>query len=98
MAQAAVRADLYQALDVQRNFTTQVALYEDALLVDHFTKLDLLSLGQVLYAGIRIDTSGSQNIVGSLSANTVNVGQADLYALLSRKIYTGDSCHINCTS
>ena len=94
MTQAAVAADFNQALDIQTNLTAQVAFY-GVVTLDDFTQLSSLVLGQVLYAGIRIDTSLCKNVIGQLPSDAVDVGQADLYALFTGKVNTGNTCHRN---
>ena len=55
MAQAAVAANLNQTLDIQADLTAQVTL-DVVVALDDFTQLSSLFFGQVLNAGIRIDT------------------------------------------
>src|SRR5699024_1832501 len=92
VTQAAVAADFNQALDIQTDFAAQVAL-NIVVAVDHFTQLSGFFFGQVLYAGVRIDTGLLQDLVGRLAANAEDVGQADLHALLAGKVNTGNTCH-----
>ena len=40
-----------------------------------------------------LDTGGFENLVGGLSADTVNIGQSNFNALRIRNIYTSDTCH-----
>ena len=65
MAQAAVAANLNQTLDIQADLTAQVTL-DVVVALDDFTQLSSLFFGQVLNAGIRIDTGLSQDLVGRL--------------------------------
>ena len=92
MAQAAVAADFYQALDIQADLTAQVAL-DVVVAVDNLTQLGGFFFGQVLDAGVRIDTGLGKDLVGRLAANAEDVGQADLHALLAGKVNTGNTCH-----
>ena len=68
MAQAAVAANLNQTLDIQADLTAQVTL-DVVVALDDFTQLSSLFFGQVLNAGIRIDTGLSQDLVGRFAAN-----------------------------
>ncbi len=54
MAQAAVAADLLQALDVLRALAPQVAL-DGQLVVDRVAQLGDLVLGEVADVGVRVD-------------------------------------------
>lgn len=87
MANATIGADFYQALDVQRNFTAQVAFY--SIIMDHFAQLDFFCFSQILNTSIRIDTRLLQNLIGQLPSDAVDIGQTNFYALFSRKVYTG---------
>ena len=94
MTQAAVAADLNQTLDVEADLTAQVTLYGVAVL-DALTQLCCFFLSQILNAGVRVDTGLGQDFVGQLPSDAVDVGQADLYALLTRKVNTGNTCNLH---
>ena len=57
------------------------------------TELLLLSIGQVLDAGVGVDARLRQDVLGALSANAVDIGEADLNALILRQVNTGNTCH-----
>jgi capsular exopolysaccharide synthesis family protein len=65
MAGATEGLDLNQALDVQSDVTTQVALDDDVSLIDVVTDLSLFFQSQILDAGIGVDASSCQDLVGS---------------------------------
>ena len=92
MADAAVAADLHQTLDVQRHIAALVA-FHDQVMVDILTDLSLVLLGHILYTGIRIDAGGGENVVGSLTADAVDIGECDFHPLFSGQVYTSNSCH-----
>ena len=92
VANAAVAADLGQPLDIQGNLTAQVAFHHVAL-VDGFTKLGFVGLGQILDAGVGVDPSLRQDVLGALSANTVDIGQTDFDSLILGQVNTGNTCH-----
>ena len=62
--------------------------------MDHFAQLDFLCFSQILNTSIRIDTRLLQNLIGQLPSDAVDIGQTNFYALFSRKVYTGNSCHL----
>ncbi len=62
MTGAAIAADLSQTLDVQRDLTAQVA-FHDVAVVDGFTKLGFVGLGQILDAGVGVDASLRQDLL-----------------------------------
>ena len=92
MTGAAVAADLGQPLDIQGNLTAQVAFHHVAL-VDGFTKLGFVGLGQILDAGVGVDPSLRQDVLGALSANTIDIGQTDFDSLILGQVNTGNTCH-----
>ena len=91
MTEAAIAADLHQALDVHGNLTAQVALNLQVV-VNVVTDLTDILFGQVLNARIRIDTGRLDDIVRNLAANAVDIGQGDLNSLLAGQVDTSDSC------
>ena len=92
MTQASVATDLHEALHVLLNIATQVALDVEVLL-DVVAQLDELLLGQIVGAGVGVDTGVGQNLLRGGQADAVNVGQGDLDALIARKIDTNKTCH-----
>ena len=93
MAGATEGLDLDQALDVQSNVAAQVAFNDDVSLIDVVTDLSLFFQSQVLDAGIGVDTSSCQDLVGSGLTDTVNVGETHLNALLAGQVNAGNTCH-----
>ena len=93
MAGATEGLDLNQALDVQSHVAAQIALNEDVSLIDVVTDLSLVIEGQVLDAGIGVDASGSQDLVGRGLADTINIGETHLNALLAGQVNAGNTCH-----
>ena len=63
MPDAAIAADLAQALDVQSGLAAQVAF--DGIGVDGVTELLLLGVGQILDAGVGVDARLRQNVLGA---------------------------------
>ena len=55
MTNASIALDLHQSLDVEGYIAAQITFY-DQMVFNVLTQLRGLLLGQVLYAGIRIDT------------------------------------------
>src|SRR5699024_3893034 len=97
VADAAVAADLGQALDVHRHVAAQVALH-GVLVANDLTQLGLVLLGQVLHAGVRVDSGLGQDLVGAGAPNAVDISEADLNSLLSRQVNTGNTSHSYSTS
>ena len=72
MAAASVAADLNEALDVECDISAKVA-FNAVIVVDLLTQLCNLVVGEVLNAGIGVDTTGLEDVIGYFSANTVDV-------------------------
>src|SRR4029077_20330481 len=92
MTQAAIAAQIHQALDVHGNVTAQVA-FDQEVAVDDFADLDDLGLGQIADPAGRIDTQLGDDLVRDVRPNAMDVAKADFHAFLSRDIDAGDTCH-----
>ena len=93
VAQAAVRTDLGQVLDVQSHLAAKVA-FHDELFVDALTDTRFFLVGKVAHAGVRVDSGLFENSLRARSADTENVGQTDLDSLVSGQVNAGNSCHV----
>ena len=60
MTKAAIGADLGETLDVKRHGAAQVAL-DDVVVVYALTNLGLFLIGEILDAGVGVDTGGLEN-------------------------------------
>ena len=93
MSDTTIAVNFLHSLDVQTNFTAQVTLYRVQIL-DNVTQLSNVLFGEVLCAGIGIDSGLSQNIVSALATDAVDVGQGDLNALVVRNINTSYTSNV----
>ena len=93
MTDAAIALNVYQALNVKSDVTTKIAFHE-AVLVDVITKLADIVLGEVADADVGIDAGSLDDIISSLTADTIDVGQTDLNSLISGQVNTGYTSHI----
>ena len=92
MTEAAVAADLHEALDVLGNLAVQVALHLDVLL-DVVAQLGQIVLREVLDADVGIHAGFGEDLFGGGQTDTVDVGQADFNALVARKVDTNKTSH-----
>ena len=92
MAQAAVRADLGETLDVEGDLATQVAFHLVAA-VDQLSKPVDLLLGEVAHPGVRVDVGLGEDLLAGGQTDPEDVGEGDLDALLARDVDACDSCH-----
>lgn len=81
MTDAAVATDIHQALDIELNHRTALALDLDAHLGNLRTNGAYLLIGPVLYFDVVADTCAVKNLAGSRTTDTVDIGQTD-FALL----------------
>ena len=93
MASATVAADLGEPLDVQSDFTTKIT-FDGVALINDVTEGGLLIVCQVLYADVGINPRLLKNVFCTLSADTIDISQANLDSLILRQINTGNSCHL----
>ena len=70
----AVTTNLGEALDVHRHVAAEITLHSVAVAND-FAELGLVGLGQILDAGVGIDTGLGQNLVGAGAPDAVDIGK-----------------------
>jgi len=92
VADAAVGADLAEALDRLRPLAAQVAL-DLQVAVDVLAELRDLLVGQVLDLLVAREASVGADLLRRRAADAVDVGQPDLEPLLIRKVDSGDACY-----
>src|SRR5438128_2913028 len=92
MAQAAVAAQVHQALDVQAHLAAEVTLDLVALLETLADPVDLV-VGQVLGPPGRIDLGQGADLPRAGVADPVQVRERDLDLLLTGKVDSGNSRH-----
>src|SRR5688572_19714927 len=92
VAKAAVGADLGQSLDVLGALAAQVPFH--LLGLDRLAKLHHLVVGQVLDVGVRIDADAGDDLARGRAADSVDVGEAHLDALVERDVYACDPCQL----
>ena len=93
MAQAAVRADLGETLDIQRHLAAQIA-FHGVLLLDEIAQHIHFGFGQIFDPRVGIDTSLSQNLLAGRQADAVNIRQTDFHPLVARQVNACYTCHI----
>jgi hypothetical protein len=92
VAYAPVGADLGEPLDRLLPVAAQVAL-DLEVRVDEVAELRDLFVGEVLDLGVRAETELRGDLARRRLADSVDVGQPDLEALLVRKVDSGDACY-----
>src|SRR3972149_7724206 len=83
MPKPPIAADIHQPLDVHRDLLAQISL-DAAPGIDDLAALADLLLGQVLDPDVGVDSGLSQDRVGAVTPDPVDVGEADLDSFLSR--------------
>src|ERR1044071_1019900 len=92
MAQASVRADVHQALDVHLHALTQIAFDFSLRFKDGANATEFV-LAQIFDARINADLRLAQNRGRTRAPDTVNVCETDLRPLVRRKIDTSYTSH-----
>ena len=87
MANATVRTDFDESLDVQSGFPTKIT-FDLKVVVNVVTKLGNILLGKIFYASIGVDAGSFDDIVCSLSADAMDIGESDFNSLVSRQVDT----------
>jgi hypothetical protein len=85
MTEAAVAADLHQALDVLPDLTAEVTFYLQVA-VDELAEPHNLFFGKVADAGIGVDPGLPEDLLARGEPDSKYVGQSDLDALLAREV------------
>src|SRR3990170_8079262 len=83
VADALVAADLDLAADVGCDLAAEVTLYLE-IDFDVVAKGDELLIGEILHADFSADPGVGEGLERPRAANTVDVSQCDLYALIAR--------------
>ena len=99
MAQAAVAAQIHQALDVHRDFTPQIAL-DPVFPVYQLADVEDLLIGELVHPAIVGDAQLLADLGGLGRANAIDIAQPDQHALVGRDIHAGNTRHarLSCRS
>jgi hypothetical protein len=81
VTQSPVAAEIHQTLYIHRNVAAQITLDLD-ILINMLSDLRHFGLGQIVAAGIVIDTGCVENPLGQRPAYTVDIGKRDLYSFI----------------
>src|SRR5215210_1004738 len=92
MAQATVAGEVHQPLDVHRRLAPQIA-FDIVVGVDRLADVQNFLVGEVLDPLFRPDAELLGDLPGLASADSVDVGERDLDALVGRDIYSGNTSH-----
>src|ERR1019366_2102200 len=89
---AAITADLHEALDVLGRLLAEIPL-DFVLVLDGLTDPGHLVLGKILDARIPVDLRGLQDLARAGTPGPEDVGQANLDALVRGKVDACDTSH-----
>src|SRR6516165_11054790 len=92
MAQAAIAAEIHQALDVHADLATQIA-FDHVVAVDHFADLQNLLVGQLTDATVSGNLHLLHDLGRRLRTDAMDVLERDQHALVGRDIHTGNTGH-----
>src|SRR5712675_975089 len=92
MTQAAIAAEVHQALDVDADLTTKIAL-DQIVAVDHFADLQNFLVAELADAPLGGDLHLLHDLGRILLADAMDVLERDQNALVSRDIHAGNTGH-----
>src|ERR1019366_9148935 len=92
MTDAAVRADVHQALDVHRDLGAQ-GTFNAIGLLDLLAETVHVRVREILDALVGADPGRRDDAARGLATDAVDVGKADLDLFLPREIDAGYACH-----
>ena len=92
MTNAAIAADVHEALDVHRDFGAQGAL-DAKILLDRLPKLVGIGIAQIANTLLGVDAGRLENPSRERAADPEDVRQADLDLLLTREIHASNTSH-----
>src|SRR6476620_1565274 len=92
MTEAAVAADVHEALDVHRGFTTQITLNGEQ--ADLLANLFEFGVRQILDLFCIGDVACLANLASTGATDAKNCSQADFGVLLRRNVDTSDTSHV----
>src|ERR1700760_4132996 len=95
--QAAIAAEIHQALDVHRDVATQVT-FDLVMFVDVFADLQDFRFGQLIDALRRLDAGARADFHRVLRADAEDVTQCDMQRFASRDIYACNTSHFGLSS
>ncbi len=93
VAQPAIAADIHEPLDIELDLFAQIA-FDTALRIEDRADAVELFLAQITDLPVDINVCFRKNLFGASTADTVDIGQTDLSALLWREIHAGYTSHL----
>src|SRR6266851_8546322 len=93
MAESAVRTDLDESLDVHRNVFTQIA-FDAAFSLDHLADAIYFILAEILDLFHGVHFRRIQNACSARVADSIDVRERDIGALVARKVDACNTCHV----
>src|SRR5688500_17285479 len=90
-AEATVRANVFEALDVIRRDTLKVT-FNDILCTDNIAEASFFGFGKIFHASGRLNISRFQNISCNLRSYTIDISKGNMHLLVVWNDNAGDSC------
>jgi hypothetical protein len=92
MTQAAVTANLDQALDIHLRLATQVAFHREVL-GDVLAQRGRIRFAQVFYPGIGTNLGGGQDFTRACRSDPIDIGQTSFHPLIAGQINAFNTSH-----
>lgn len=87
MTQPSITTDIHEPLNIHRDFSAQITLY-DHLAFEDLTKTSDFTIGQISHPCRRVDASLFEQFLARRSSYAINVRKPDLDCLFSRYVNT----------
>ena len=88
-----VALDALQALEVNTEFSTQIAFDHILAVLDGVYDLRKLRFGEILCPDARVDIGASQHLHRVDWADSIDVAQGNINALVRRNFHSNNACH-----
>jgi hypothetical protein len=93
VTQPAIAGDIHEAFDIELDLFSKIAFDTSLCIKDGADAIDLF-FGKVTDLPVDINVCFRKNLIGASSADTVDIRQTDLSALLWREIHAGNTSHL----
>src|SRR5690554_246775 len=91
MAEAAIAAQVHQALDVHRHFAAKITFDQEA--TDSFTQPFHIGFGKVFHLHRASDTGSVTNLLSTRTPDSIDRGKSDLGMLMVGNVYPSNTGH-----
>ena len=92
MSKTSIASDIHQALDIDLYFLAKIS-FDPPFILDNLADSGTLFFREITHLHTGFDARLLQNLGSPGSADSVNVGQADIDPLVVRNVDSSNACH-----